>query len=78
MYIKLEQEIKIMLCPICEEGSLTKMSYPAPQEVDGEETMVPVEYSVCDHCESEQADAEQSKKNKEAMKKAQEGKVSKK
>ncbi|MGI9280181.1 MAG: type II toxin-antitoxin system MqsA family antitoxin [Endozoicomonas sp.] len=54
-------------CPICEEGQIHETSREREIEYKGEKTMMPLYYSVCDACGSEQGDAEQSRKNKQVM-----------
>jgi len=48
------------VCPICEEGKLMEI-------VDGEGKCLETFFSLCDTCGSEQADANQMRKNKESM-----------
>lgn len=48
-----------MTCPICNQGQLT-------EHIDRTGSIELV-YSTCSHCGSEQASAEQAKRNKQAM-----------
>lgn len=59
-----------MQCPLCEEGQLTELSSSNQHQIDGKDVMVPLVYSVCSHCESEQANADQAQRNKQAMQSA--------
>ncbi len=54
-------------CPICGEGHLSEMTGSNPVEYGGRTTELPLLYSVCDVCGSEQAGAAQTRANKRAM-----------
>lgn len=54
-------------CPICGEGHLSEMTGSNPVEYGGRTSELPLLYSVCDVCGSEQAGAAQTRANKRAM-----------
>jgi HTH-type transcriptional regulator/antitoxin MqsA len=54
-------------CPICGEGHLSEMTGSNPVEYGGRTAELPLLYSVCDVCGSEQAGAAQTRANKRAM-----------
>lgn len=56
-----------MQCPLCEEGQLTELLSSNQHQIDDKVVMVPLVYSVCSHCESEQTNADQAQRNKRAM-----------
>ena len=63
------EENDIDLCPVCGEGTLlhqneTRVATPAWRDFS---VKVMMEYSVCDICMSEIANAEQMKRNKQRM-----------
>lgn len=55
------------ICPICGEGLLEARVDKNPVEYKGHSVELDVQYSVCDSCGSEQADAVQTRQNKRAM-----------
>lgn len=61
-----------MQCPLCAEGHLTEISFSNQHQIDGKEVMVPLVYSICSYCESEQANADQARRNKDAIRVAKE------
>ncbi len=54
-------------CPICEEGQVNETSRKRHVEYKGYKGSVPLYFSICDTCGSEQGDAAQSRRNKQAM-----------
>ena len=55
------------ICPICDEGPIHETSKERGSVYKGVENMIPMYFSVCDACGSEQVDAAQSRKNKQVM-----------
>jgi HTH-type transcriptional regulator/antitoxin MqsA len=55
------------ICPICGEGHLERCTGKNTVEYKGQSTELDMQYSVCDACSSEQADAAQLRTNKRAM-----------
>lgn len=55
------------VCPICEEGHLTHLVDYEDTEYKGEVGTLPLHYSECNACGSEQADAKDVRLNKRAM-----------
>ncbi|MFE8031901.1 type II toxin-antitoxin system MqsA family antitoxin [Thiohalocapsa marina] len=54
-------------CPICGEGHLFERQDQETVLYQGQEGRIPLAYSVCDRCGSEQASPEQLRSNKRAM-----------
>ncbi len=55
------------ICPICDEGHLQHITGKNSVEYEGHTTELDIQYSECDACGSEQADAAQLRANKRAM-----------
>ena len=55
------------ICQICGEGKLNHISGKNTVEYKGKFTELDIQFSVCDACGSEQADAEELRNNKRAM-----------
>lgn len=55
------------ICPICGEGQLHDRVIMEDTEYHGQKGQTPLHFWACDTCGSEQADAEQTRKNKRAM-----------
>jgi hypothetical protein len=54
-------------CPICGEGHLIERQEPEACSGQGHKMQIPLAYSVCDSCASEQASPEQLRVNKRSM-----------
>lgn len=54
-------------CPLCEVGELHEKTRMVEQECLGHKRMLPLQFSVCDHCETETLTLEQSRANKLEM-----------
>lgn len=54
-------------CPICGEGSLCERVMPETVEYKGKSEMLPMAYSECDICGSEQASGAQARANKRVV-----------
>jgi HTH-type transcriptional regulator/antitoxin MqsA len=54
-------------CPLCEEGQLSEIAEQDKETYKGIRGLVVFHYSVCNYCESEQANSAQTKINKENM-----------
>ncbi|WP_051785811.1 type II toxin-antitoxin system MqsA family antitoxin [Endozoicomonas numazuensis] len=55
------------VCPICESGQLHEKNELEETTYKGVTGQTPLYYSICDACGSEQGNAAQSRKNKQAM-----------
>ena len=55
------------ICPICESGQLHEKTELEETTYKGVTAQTPLYYSICDACGSEQGNAAQSRKNKQAM-----------
>ncbi len=55
------------LCPVCEEGHLQHQHEMVAVEHIGHKGVISNQYSICDTCGSEQADAADVRANKRAM-----------
>ncbi len=58
---------ELLMCPICEEGQLHDCTGETEAEYKGNTRTLPLYYSECDCCGSEQASAAQTRDNKRAM-----------
>lgn len=57
----------LKMCPVCGEGFLRPRSSTNVVKICGQEYEIPFYFAVCNHCESEVADAEDAAKNKDLM-----------
>lgn len=55
------------ICPICGEGHLEHRVEKNSVEYSGQKALLDSQYSICDHCGSEQASPIQTRNNKRAM-----------
>ncbi len=54
-------------CPLCGEGHVTEQMQEAEAEYKGHKAMLPLYYKLCDHCLSDFAGTEESKRNKRVL-----------
>lgn len=54
-------------CPLCGEGHVTEQVQQAETEYKGHKAMLPLHYKFCDHCLSDFAGAEESRRNKRIL-----------
>lgn len=59
--------MKENLCPICENGYLQEQVKNEPFEYKNKSTVIPMHFSICNACGSEQSDASQTRVNKRAV-----------
>lgn len=54
-------------CPLCGEGHVTEQVQEAETKYKGHKAMLPLHYKLCDHCLSDFAGAEESRRNKRIL-----------
>jgi HTH-type transcriptional regulator / antitoxin MqsA len=54
-------------CPLCGEGHVTEQVQEVETVYKGHKAMLPLHYKLCDHCLSDFAGAEESRRNKRAV-----------
>jgi HTH-type transcriptional regulator / antitoxin MqsA len=54
-------------CPLCGEGHVTEQVQEVETEYKGHKAMLPLHYRLCDHCLSDFAGAEESRRNKRVL-----------
>ena len=54
-------------CPLCGEGHVTEQMQEAETEYKGHKVMLPLHYKLCDHCLSDFAGAEESRRNRRIL-----------
>ena len=54
-------------CPLCGEGHVTEQIQEAETEYKGHKVMLPLHYKLCDHCLSDFAGAEESRRNRRVL-----------
>ena len=54
-------------CPLCGEGHVTEQVQQAETEYKGHKAMLPLHYKFCDHCLSDFAGAEESRRNRRIL-----------
>jgi HTH-type transcriptional regulator/antitoxin MqsA len=54
-------------CPLCGEGHVTGQVQEVEAEYKGHKAMLPLHYRLCDHCLSDFAGAEESRRNKRVL-----------
>ena len=54
-------------CPLCGEGHVTEQVQEAETEYKGHKVMLPLHYKLCDHCLSDFAGAEESRRNRRVL-----------
>ncbi len=54
-------------CPLCDEGHVTEQMQEAETEYKGHKVMLPLHYKLCDHCLSDFAGAEESRRNRRIL-----------
>lgn len=54
-------------CPLCGEGHVTEQVQQAETEYKGHKAMLPLHYKFCDHCLSDFAGVEESRRNKRIL-----------
>lgn len=54
-------------CPLCGEGHVTEQVQQAETEYKGHKAMLPLHYKFCDHCLSDFASVEESRRNKRVL-----------
>ena len=54
-------------CPLCGEGHVTEQMQEAETEYKGHKVMLPLHYKLCDHCLSDFAGTEESRRNRRVL-----------
>ena len=68
MFVEMENGMSTQEpCPLCGEGHVTEQIQEAETEYKGHKVMLPLYYKLCDHCLSDFAGAEESRRNRRVL-----------